>query len=135
MDKRAILKALLVSAVLTTVVLAVVGGYSSTTTPDGVTTHHYTFSWFGVWLLLLGIFVVPSTFIVGYPVSLLLFRLRAFNIYAVSLVGTAGAIAVVAILFSKYPPAPMQMFYYGLGGFVASVTAFITYKNITRQSI
>ena len=134
MDKRAILKALLVSALITTVFLAVLGGYTSTTTPDGVTTHHYTFNWFGIWFLILGVFVVPSTFIVGYPVSLILFKLRAFNIYAVSLVGTVGAIAVVAVLFSKYPPAFMQMLYYGLGGFVASITAFITYKNITKSS-
>ncbi len=135
MDKHAILKALLVSSVFTTVVLAVVGGYSSTTTPEGIATYHYTFSWFGVSLFLLGIFVIPSTFFVGYPMSLLLFKLRAFNVYVVSLVGTVGAIAAVAILFSKYPPAPMQMFYYGLGGFVASITAFFTYKNITRPSI
>ena len=133
MDKRAILKALLIAAIVTTIVLAIVGGYSSATTPDGVTTHHYTFSWFGIWLLLLGVFVVPSTFMVGYPVSIFLFKVHAFNIYIVSLTGTVGAIAVVAILFSKYPPAPMQMFYYGFGGFVASVTAFFTYKNITNQ--
>lgn len=125
---------MLVSAIVTTVVLAFAGGYSSTTTTDGVTTHHYTFSWFGFWLVLLGIFVLPSTFVVGYPLSFLLFKLRAFNIYVVALTGTVGAIAVVAILFSKYPPAPMQMLYYGLGGFVASVIAFITYKNITRRS-
>ncbi len=134
MDKRAILKALLVSSLMTTVILAVAGGYSSTTTPDGVTTHHYTFSWFGIWLLMFSMFVIPSTFIVGYPVSLLLLKFNAFNIYTVSLIGVVGAISMVAILFSKYPPAPMQMFYYGFGGFVASVTAFITYKNITKSS-
>lgn len=133
MDNRAILKSLLVSAIVTTVVLAFAGGYSSTTTPDGVTTHHYTFSWFGFWLVLLGLFVVPSTFVVGYPLSHLLFRLRAFNIYVVALAGTVGAIGVVSVLFSKYPSAPMQMLYYGLGGFVASVTAFISYKNITKS--
>jgi hypothetical protein len=134
MDKPAILKSLLVSALITTVVLAIFGGYSSSITPDGVTIHHYTFSWFGTWLFLLGIFVVPSTFVVGYPVSLLLYKLRAFNIYVVSCVGTFGAISVAAVLFSKFPPALMQMVYYGLGGFVASVTAFITYKNITKSS-
>ncbi|QLE97470.1 hypothetical protein [Neptunomonas phycophila] len=134
MDNRAILKSLLVSAIVTTVVLAFAGGYSSTTTPDGVTTHHYTFGWFGFWLVLLGVFVVPSTFVVGYPLSQLLFKLRIFNIYVVALSGTIGAICVVAVLFSKYPPAPMQILYYGLGGFVASVTAFVSYKNITRRS-
>lgn len=134
MDKRAILKALLVSGLLTTIILAILGGYSSTTTPDGITTHHYTLSWFGTWLFLLGIFVVPSTFIVGFPLSLALHKLRLFNIYCVSLAGTVGAISVVAVLFSKYPPAPMQMLYYGLGGLVASATAFISYKNITKSS-
>ena len=134
MDNRAILKSLLISAIVTTVVLAFAGGYTSTTTPDGVITHHYTFSWFGFWIVLLGMFVIPSTFAVGYPLSHLLFKLRAFNIYTVALSGTIGAIAVVAIIFSKYPPAPMQMLYCGLGGFVASVTAFISYKNITRRS-
>ena len=133
MDNRAILKSLLLSAIVTTVVLAFAGGYSSTTTPDDVTTHHYTFGWFGFWLVLLGVFVLPSTFIVGFPLSHLLFKLRAFNIYVVALSGTIGAIGVVAVLFSKYPPAPMQMLYYGLSGFVASVTAFVSYKNITRR--
>ena len=134
MDNRAIIKSLLVSAIITTVVLAFAGGYSMSTTPDGITTHHYTFGWFGFWLVLLGLFVIPSTFVVGYPLAHLLFKLHLFNIYGVALSGTIGAIVVVAVLFSKYPPAPMQMLYYGLGGFVSSVTAFISYKNITMPS-
>ncbi len=132
MDKRAILKALTVSAAVTTIVLAILGGYSSTTTPDGITSHHYTFSWFGIWLLLLGLFVFPTTFIIGYPVSLFLFIINLFNAY--SIIGVLGAIAVASILFSKFPLAPMLALYYGVGGFVAAFTAYCTYKNITRPS-
>ncbi len=135
MDNRAILKSLLISAVASTLVLAFAAGYSSTTTPDGVTTHHYTFSLFGFWVISLGLFVTPTTFVFGYPLVHLLFKLRVFSIYTVSLSGTIGAIVVVAFLLSKFPPAPMLMFYYGLGGFVASVTAFISYKNLTKRSI
>lgn len=135
MSKSALLKALGISATITTIVLAILGGYSSSTTPDGVTTHHYTFSWFGFWLPMLGVFVFPATFAVGYPVSLLLYKFKLFNIYVVSLVGIIGAIAVVSVLFSKYPLAPMLALYYGAGGFVASVTAFGAYKNLTKVSI
>ena len=133
MSKSALLKSLGISAAITTIVLAILGGYSSSTTPDGVTTHHYTFSWFGFWLPLLGLFVFPATFAVGYPVSLLLYKIKLFNIYVVSLVGIIGAIAVVSVLFSKYPLAPMLALYYGTGGFVASVTAFIAYNNLTKS--
>lgn len=135
MSKSAFIKALAISAAITTIILAVLGGYSSSTTPDGITTHHYTLSWLSVWLPLLGMFVFPATFVVGYPVSLLLYKVKLFNIYVVSLVGVAGAIAVVSVLFSKYPLAPMLALYYGTGGFVASVTAFVAYKNLTKVSI
>ncbi|WP_460806060.1 hypothetical protein [Microbulbifer agarilyticus] len=132
MDKSAILKSLLVSSLLTAVFLSIIGGYSTSTAPDGITTHHYTFRWFKTWLFFLGIVVVPLTFILGYPASLILYKLRAFNIIVVPIVGSALAVLAVAVLFSMYPPDPRLMLYYGLGGFVCSITTFIAYKNITR---
>lgn len=133
MDKRAILKALVISAFVATITLAVLGGYSTTTNPEGVTTHHYTFSWFGWWIFLLGIFVVPITLLIGYPSALLLYHFKIFNIYSVSLIGVVSTLAVVSLLFSKFPPPLMQSIFYGIGGLVAAITAFYSYQNITSK--
>ena len=132
MDHSAIIRALAISAFVTTIVLSLLAGISTTTTPDGITTHHYTFDFFWLSLAILGVFIFPVTYVIGYPVALLLLKLRLFNVYVVSLVGVAGAIGAVSVLFSTYPPAPMMGLYYGLGGLVGGLTAYSSYARFVE---
>jgi len=133
MDNRVILKALALASIMATITLALLGGYTPQTSIDGVTWHHYSFQWIDLMLLILPIFVVPITFIIGYPTSLLLFRLNLFNIYTMSIAGSICGIMVISIVFYQFPPPAIVAFYYGVGGFVASTTTFFTYKYLTKN--
>lgn len=132
MNQRALIKALFVSALVTSVVLSFLSGYSSSTTPDGITTHNYTLSWLLFSFILIGMFVLPVTFIVGYPVSITLIKLNLFNMYSVSIIGVLGAIGAVMLIFNKVSLAPMQAIFYGVGGLVGSMSAYLAYKKFNK---
>lgn len=135
MDNRAILEALVLASIIATITLALLGGYIPRTSIGGVTRHHYSFQWIDLLLLILPIFVVPITFIIGYPASLFLFRLNLFNIYiyTMSIVGSICGIVVISIVFYQFPPPEIVAFYSVVGGFVASTTTFLTYKYLTKK--
>lgn len=127
MNKLAILTASAISAMITTILLAILFSYFST---------NDTFNWyeFGLLLLLNGVLVFPVTFMVCFPVWLVLYRIKLFNIFVVSLVGIGGAITAGYMLSTSSSWTPMNALGLGIVGSFISITAFVAYKYLTNKS-
>lgn len=71
---------------------------------------------------------------VCFPVWLLLYSLKLFNIFVVSVVGIVGAITVGYMLSTVTSWAPMHALPIGGIGFFISIVAFVTYKYLASKS-
>jgi len=79
-------------------------------------------------------FMLPTAFLVGAPISVMLRRLGWLNGGVVVFVGTlAGAAWAIPAL--GYKPAPFDLaIFFGLGGLLASATFWLVYKSANKAN-
>ena len=131
-NHKALLKSVLVSAVVTTVVMAFVSGYGKTITPDGVVTHYYNFSSVFLWMPILFMVMAPIIAIVAYLLGITLIKSRLFILPVVAIFGALGGGLVISFLSGNWLMFSMVGMYYIVAGTVSAVTCYYLYKKFNK---
>lgn len=80
------------------------------------------------------LFMLPTAFLVGAPVAVLLNRLGSLNGWVVVIVGTlAGSAWAIPMIGYKPPPYDVAVFF-GFGGFLAAAIFWITYARANKEN-
>lgn len=131
-NHKALLKSVLISAVVTTVVMAFVSGYGKTITPDGVVTHYYNFSSAFSWMPILFMVMAPTMMIVVYLLGITLIKSRLFILPVVAVAGAMGGGLVISFMSGNWLMFSMVGLYYIVAGAVSSVICYYLYKQFNK---
>ncbi|WP_444918414.1 hypothetical protein [Microbulbifer sp. JMSA003] len=131
-NHRALLKSVLISAIVSTVVMAFFSGYGKTITPDGVVTHYYNFSSVFLWMPILFMVMAPTIVIVAYLLGIALIKSRLFSLPVVVIAGAVGGGLVISMLSGKWLMFSIVGLYYIASGIVSAVTCYYLYKKFNK---
>ncbi|WP_430459572.1 hypothetical protein ACQUQU_10180 [Thalassolituus sp. LLYu03] len=131
-NHKALLKSVVVSAVLSTVVMSFISGYGKTITPDGAVTHYYNLSSVFIWAPILLMVMGPTIVVVAYLLGMALIKSGLYSLPVVTAVGAVSGGLVISALSGNWLMFSEVGLYYIVAGAVSAVTCYFLYSKFNK---